>query len=134
MMRLAIPTLALTAALTVIAATPSSAGFNLMCSGEGVQLDFPLGGGAGFDLMSATVRVGDRTWTTDTEVKDAEQITTYQSARVEDRIYIDLADPAYMRVVARVRLFQIMGYDDSVTAGVLELVDVGAYPITCDFG
>ena len=48
--------------LAVLAAmaSPVHAGVNLMCEGEGVEADFPMGGGTGFSLLSASVWLGDK--------------------------------------------------------------------------
>ena len=120
--------------LAVLAAmaTPAHAGVNLMCEGEGIEADFPMGGGAGFSLLSAGVWLGDKETRRENDkglVKDAVQ---FRNAWIDDQVYIDLADPNYERVVVRVRLFSAPAYD--VLAGLIEVVDVGAYPVTCSVG
>lgn len=130
-----IRTLILSLAFAGLAVTPSLAGFNLMCSsGDSVDVDFPLGGAVGYSVMGATIKIGERTWTTDETVTGATYIAAFQSTRIDDRIYIDLADPNYERVVARVRLFEAFGHDEPVIAGFLEVVDFGAFTVTCDVG
>lgn len=126
--------LLLSLAFAGLAASPAFAGFNLMCSGDGIQGDFPLAGGAGYSLLGATISVGDRVWTTDATIPAATPVAGYQATTIDDRTYIDLADPNYERVVARVRLFEVMGYEDGIRGGVIEVVDVGAWPVSCEIG
>jgi hypothetical protein len=115
--------------------TPSLAGVNLMCSdGDRVTADFPLAGGEGLSLLGATISVGDGTWSTDRDIKHAIQLAPHQSARVNDRISIDLADANSERIVARLRLFQVLGYEEIIIGGTLEIIDVGAWVVTCDVG
>ena len=117
-----------------LAVTPSLAGFNLMCmAGDSVSAEFPLGGGVGYSIMGATIKVGEKVWSTE-DVAGATRITGFQSTRIDDRIYIDLADPNYERVTARVRLFEAFGHDEPVIGGYLEIVDFGAYTVSCDVG
>lgn len=116
-------------------ATPSLAGVNLMCSDDGsVTADFPLAGSEGLSLLGATISVGESTWSTDRDIKHAIQLATHQSVHVDDRIYIDLADANSERIVARLRLFQVLGYEETIISGTLEIVDIGAYAISCDVG
>jgi hypothetical protein len=115
-------------------ASPAFAGFNLMCSGDGIEADFPLGGGVGLSLLGATITVGDAVWSTDPAAAGATLVAPHQSANIDDRTYVDLADPNYERIVARLRLFEVIGYENGVRGGVLEIVDVGAWPVRCDVG
>ena len=122
-------------AFVSLTTTPSMAGVNLMCSaGDEVTADFPLAGGVGLSLLAATITVGDSTWSTDRDIKHAIQLDAHQSIRVDDRIYLDLADAGQSRIVARLRLFQTPEYEAPVIGGTLEIVDVGAWVVSCDVG
>ncbi len=118
-------------ALLAAMASPVHAGVNLMCEGEGVEADFPMGGGTGFSLLSASVWLGDKESRREGD-KGLVEAVQFRHAWVDDQVFIDLADPNYERVVVRIRLFSAPAYD--VLAGLIEVVDVGAYPVTCGVG
>lgn len=112
-------------------ASPAHAGVNLMCEGDGIEADFPMGGGAGFSLLSAGVWLGDKETRREND-KGLVQAVQFRNAWIDDQVYIDLADSNYERVVVRVRLYSAPAYD--ILAGLIEVVDVGAYPVTCSVG
>lgn len=123
-------------ALSLLAASPAFAGVGLMCTGpEGISADLPLGGGSGLNLLGAEIKVMDRRWTMDETAGDATIITTAQSASIDDRYLIDFTDPNLEGVLVRIRLYQAPPhYDAPAIGGYLEVVDVGAWPISCDVG
>ena len=118
-------------ALLAAAIAPVQAGVGIMCDGEGVEAHFPVAGGVGMSLLSAGVWLGDKETRREGD-KGLVDAVPYQASWIEDRIYIDLADPNYERVVVRVRLSSVPAYD--VLAGTIEVVDVGAWPVTCSVG
>ena len=118
-------------ALVVAATTASHAGVNLMCEGEGIEADFPLAGGTGFSLLSAGVWVGDKETRREGD-KGLVGGVPFHATWLDDRIYIDLADSNYERVLVRVRLFSAVTSD--VIAGIIDVVDVDAYAVTCSVG
>jgi hypothetical protein len=119
--------LAISLAFLALATVPSHAGMNLMCDGEGIEADFPMGGGTGFSLMTAGVWLGDKGLRS-----NPVNAVPLQASWVDDRVYIDLSDPEHTRIVVRVRLVSASYWD--VIAGVIEVVDVGAFPVTCGIG
>lgn len=123
--------LLLPVALLATLATPAQAGVNLMCEGEGIEAHFPMGGGEGFSLLSAGVWLGDKETRREND-KGLVEAHQFRHAWIDDQVYIDLADANYERVVVRVRLHAAPAYD--VLAGLIEVVDVGAYPVTCGVG
>ena len=119
--------------LALLAATTASAqaGVGIMCEGEGIEAHFPMGGAVGFTLLTAGVWVGDKA-TRRVDDKGIVNAVPYQQSWMGDRVNIDLADPTFERVTVRVRLYSVSAYD--VIGGVIEVVDVGAYPVTCGVG
>lgn len=119
--------------LVLLAATaaPAQAGFNLMCEGDGIEAEFPMGGGTGFSLLAAGVWLGEKETRREGD-KGVVHAVPYQQAWIDDRVMIDLADDNYERVLVRVRLYSAPAYD--VIAGLIEVVDVGAFPVTCGVG
>lgn len=119
--------------LAVLAAmaTPAQAGVGIMCEGDGIEGHFPMGGGAGFSLLSADVWLGDKETRREND-KGLVDAVQFRTAWIDDQVYIDLADSNYERVVVRIRLFSAPAHE--VLAGLIEVVDVGAYPVTCGVG
>lgn len=123
--------LLLGAAFAALFATTSQAGVGLMCEGEGIEAQFPMGGVPGFNLLSAGVWLGDP----DTRRENDKGIVNgvpFQQSWVDDRINIDLADSGYEKITVRVRLVAVPSYD--AISGLIEVVDVGAFPVTCSVG
>ena len=121
----------LSVAFLAAATLPSQAGVNLMCEGDGIEADFPMGGATGFSLLTAGVWLGDPATRREND-KGLVNGVPFQQSWIDDRVNIDLADPGYERVTVRVRLVTVSYYD--VISGVIEVVDVGAYPVTCSVG
>ena len=116
-------------------ASPAAAGVGLMCTGpDGISADLPLAAGPGLGLLGAEIKVMDRRWTLDETATDATILTPAQVAGVDDRYLIDLTNPNLEGVLVRIRLYQAREYDGPVIGGYLEVVGVGAWPISCDVG
>lgn len=123
------------AALAVLATTPAFAGEGLFCSGrDGVEIHVPLGAGPGLSALSAEIKAAGKVWTTAEGVADTIQIIPAQSASVDNRLYLDFADPNYEGVVAEIRLFWAEEETDPVYGGVLRIADHGVWPISCGMG
>lgn len=114
-------------AFVALASTQAQAGMNLMCEGDGIEADFPMGGATGFSLMTAGVWLGAKG-----SRSNPVAAVPLQASWIDDRVYIYLADPEHTRTVVRVRLVSVSYWD--VISGVIEIVDVGAYPVTCGVG
>ncbi len=119
--------------LACVAATasPAFAGVNLMCEGEGIEADFPMGGATGFSLLTAGVWLGEPETRRENDMGIVAGVP-FQQSWMDDRINIDLADPNYEKVTVRVRLVAVPYYD--AIAGLIEVVDVGAFPVNCSVG
>lgn len=118
-------------ALVALSATASQAGVGLMCSGEGIEGHFPMGGVPGFNLLSAGVWVGDK----ETRRENDQGLVggiPYQQSWNDGRINIDLVDENQEKVEIRVRLVSASEYD--VISGFIEIVGDNAYPVTCGVG
>jgi hypothetical protein len=126
-----IRTLLLGLAFMLATTAPSLAGVNLMCEGEGIEADFPMGGGTGFSLLTAGVWLGDPETRREND-KGIVNGVPFQQSWVNDRISIDLANSSYDKVTVRVRLVSVPYYD--AISGLIEVVDVGAFPVTCGVG
>ena len=123
------------AALLVLFATPASASFGLYCEGpDGVTLNVPLGGAAGLSPLGAEIKAAGKVWTTEEGVADTIQIVSAQAASVDNRLYIDFADPNLEGIVAEIRLFWAEEETDPVYGGVLRIAEHGVWPISCGMG
>jgi hypothetical protein len=124
----------LLAAAFVVIAMPAFAGEGLFCSGDGIDIHVPLGAGPGLSPLSAEIKAAGKVWTTAEGVAGTIQIIPAQSASVDDRLYLDFADPNYEGVVAEIRLFWAEEETDPVLGGTLRIAEHGAWPISCGMG
>ncbi|MBI4922510.1 MAG: hypothetical protein HY834_12235 [Devosia nanyangense] len=124
--------LIVSAAFAALAA-PAMAGGGFMCSGEGVEAMFPLGGGAGFSLLEAEIRAKGKIWSTVAR-PDVIEIAVSQAFSGNHRIAFDLTDPNMQQVVAEIRLFWTEEESDPVFGGTLKMPGEGAWAIACDAG
>lgn len=111
---------------------PALAGEGLMCSGEGVETHFPMGGGVGFILLGAVIDVNGDVLSTDPA--QGTEIRVSQAFSGNHRLEIDFADPNFEQVVAEVRLFWTEEESDPVYGGTLKIIGKGAWAISCDWG
>jgi hypothetical protein len=122
-------------AILALSSAPSFAGFGLFCEGpEGISANIPLGGGVGLHPLGAEIKVGTSTWTTEEGVANTIQIIPAQSASVDNRLYLDFADPNYEGVVAEIRLFWAEEETDPIYGGTLRVAGQGAWAISCGMG
>lgn len=124
-----------TAAILALSAAPASASFGLFCEGsDGVTLSVPLGAGPGLSPLGAEIKAAGKTWTTEEGVADTIQISTAQSASLDNRLYIDFTTPNLEGIVAEIRLFWAEEESDPVYGGVLRVAEHGVWPISCGMG
>jgi hypothetical protein len=122
-------------ALVLLSTSPTFAGQGFLCSGpDAVEVHLPLSGGHGLYPLSISIEAAGHLWTSDPSVADATTVTPAQSFSVDDRYYFDFTNPNYEGVLASIRLFRAAGADEPVFAGILSIVDVGAWAITCEAG
>ena len=124
-----------TAALLVASAAPAASrgrGSSAARQDE-TEVSIALGGGVGLGVLEATLRAGDRTWST-SGAAGAVPILVGQAAGTDDRYYFDFTTGNYEGIVASVRLFWAAEGDDTVLAGTFAVRDLGAWPIVCDIG
>jgi hypothetical protein len=119
-----------------LAASPAMAGEGIFCGGpsEEIHIELPLGGGAGLNVLDATIKVGDQVWSIGSTVPGATPIIAAQAFSLNDRFYFDFADDNYEGIVASVRLFRAGEPDIAAFGGTLEVRGVGAWPIACGMG
>ncbi|MEO7223312.1 MAG: hypothetical protein ABIY37_12640 [Devosia sp.] len=122
-------------AIVVLSAAPALAGEGLFCSGpDGIDISVPLGAGPGLSPLSAEIKAAGKVWTTAEGVAGTTQIIPAQSASVDNRLYLDFADPNYVGVVVEIRLFWAEEETDPVLGGTLRIAGHGAWPISCGMG
>ena len=115
--------------------TSAMAGEGLFCDGpDGIEIHVPMGAGPGLSPLSAEIKAAGTIWTTAAGVADTIQIIPAQSAGVDNRLYLDFADPSYSGVVAEIRLFWAEEETDPVFGGTLRIADHGAWVISCGMG
>lgn len=119
------------AALLMLAATPSQAGVGIMCEGESIEAHFPMGGAVGFTLLTAGVWIGDKETRREND-KGLVNGVPHQQSWIDNRVNIDLIDTNHEKITVRVRLVATPDYD--VLAGLIEVVGVNAFPVTCGIG
>jgi len=120
--------------LLATSAIPASAGEGLFCKGEGVEIEVPLGGGAGLSPLSAIVKAAGKTWTTAEGKADTIQIWPAQSASTDNRLYLDFTDTDYAAIIVQIRLFWAEEETDPVYGGILRIAEHGVWPISCGMG
>ena len=118
-------------ALLATTTAPARAGVGIMCEGEGIEAHFPMGGAVGFTLLTAGVWVGDKATRREND-KGIVNAIPYQQSWVENRVNIDLVDTNREKITVRVRLVAAPDYD--LLAGLIEVVDVNAFAVTCGIG
>ena len=61
-------------------------------------------------------------------------MTPAQSASLDNRLYLDFADPNYEGVLVEIRLFWAEEETDPIYGGTLRIAGHGAWPISCGMG
>jgi len=120
--------LALGAALSLAASGPAFATSTIFCNGDNDSgLMIGIGSVPGAAVISAVISSEGQTWSLqDGDLAVSQAFADFESFRV------DFTDANISEVVARVRLFRAEADDDVVMAGTLQIVDVGAYAVSCE--
>ena len=107
---------------------PAWATLTLTCSSDdGADIDMTLGTVPVAAIVGARISFGDTSWSVmDNDIMVGQQFSN------DDMLIADFTDPNIERIMARLRLFSATMGEDFAMAGVLEIVDHGAYAITCD--
>ena len=123
------------AGILALCTSSAMAGEGLFCSGpDGIEISVPLGAPPGLSPLSAEIKAAGKVWTMAEGVADTIQIIPAQSVSVDNRLYLDFADPNYEGVVAEIRLFWTEEETDPVYGGTLRIAEHGAWPISCGMG
>jgi hypothetical protein len=121
----------LTLIALMLAAQPALAGQGLICDGEGVSVHVPLAGIAGIVPLGADISVGGQLWF----IGEGGNLLAGQSHGGTEAIRIDFTEAGRPEsVAARLRLFSAAEGDADATGGVLHIVGVGAWTLSCSFG
>lgn len=128
-------TLALAAALAAaLPATHALATGAVTCTasdGSGAEFGYEFGSVPALALLGATIRAGDKLWST-TEGDGAIPMIFAQGAYDGSDTLIDFADPEFSAVIASVRLISAFEGDNALTVGFLHIPGVGIFPLTCE--
>jgi hypothetical protein len=120
--------------ILALSAAPASASFGLFCQGEGIDIEVPMGGAVGLNPLAATIKAGDKVWTTEQSSAATIQIVPVQSAATDNRIYLDFSDPELSAILVQIRLFWAEEETDPVYGGVIRIADYGVKAISCGMG
>lgn len=121
-------------AFAAASALPAQASVGLFCHGTYIDIEIPLGGAAGLNPLSATIRAAGTIWTTEEGVAGATPIVPAQSASVDNRLYLDFSDPNLEGIIVEIRLFWAEEETDPVYGGTLRIAGHGAWAISCGMG
>ena len=114
---------------------PALAGEGLMCSGDGVETHFPVGGGVGFGLLDgSTITLDGAVAYASDPAAGGIAIQVSEAFSGNHRIEIDFADPNMEQVLAEIRLFWTEEESDPVYGGTLKIPGRGAWAISCGWG
>jgi hypothetical protein len=134
MKRLAVRRLAVSAAglmFLLAATTGASATGSISCQSEGNKagIGLTIGSVAAPAVVGINLYVGDKLFSTNNP--KAVPVALAQSFFETDRIMIDIADQNLEAIIARLRLFVAEDDNDRVTAGTLQVTDLGTFAVTC---
>ena len=102
----------------------------LECSdGDKASFRVLLGQMSVIAVNDIVIEVGSREWST--TAGKGTLITKGQAFETTDQILIDATDEAFDKIVARLRVFKASDKNDDVTAGTLQMPDVGVWAVTC---
>lgn len=117
-------------AFAIILQAPAHATEWLDCSdGDKTSFRVLLGQMSVIAVNDIVIEIGERQWST--TAGNGTLITKGQAFETADQILIDVMDEALDKIVARLRVFKATEKNDDVTAGTLQMPDVGAWAVTC---
>lgn len=121
------PRLVLATALGVALAAPAWATGTISCvSEDGATIDMTIGSLPVLAVVSAHIQSGGEAWSTLDN-----QIVVGQAYGDAEQVRVDFTDEIVNAIVARLRLFRVLDGTDFAMAGTLQIVDHGAYAVTC---
>ncbi len=105
----------------------------MTCSAEGdaASIVVLLGAMDVIAVVNASVKVGDKVWSTDRSGNGEVKITLGQAFEDDAQMLIDLTDENVNAIVARLRLFKGSEQSDFAMGGTLTVAGVGAWAVTC---
>ena len=117
-------------ALTIFLAAPARATEWLDCTdGDKVSFRVLLGQMSVIAVNDIVIEFGKKEWST--TAGKGTLITKGQAFETTDQIVIDVTDEAVDKIVAQLRLFKASEKDIDVTAGILQMPDIGVWAVTC---
>lgn len=117
--------LALAAGLSV--SMPAHATGTISCvSEEGASVDLGIGSLPILSIFSVYIQVDGRSLSTEND-----EIGAVQAFGDEEAIRVDFTDANVNEIVARLRLFRALEDNTFAMAGTLQIIDQGAYAVTC---
>lgn len=121
--------LGLAALMGLLLTGPAWATGTISCQTNSGDAGFSVGIGTvpGMAVISAEVFDGDQVWS-----MSDDQLAVSQAFSDGESIRIDFTDANLEALVTRVRLFQADEARDDVMAGTLEIIDVGAFAVSCE--
>lgn len=118
-----------------LSAAPAAATQWLNCANaaQGVDVGLLLGTAGGFGATGAIMRQEDHNWSTDPAYGAGTPFTIGQGFSDSSGMKVDFYDEIVNDLVAELRLVRGAEGDDVVLAGMLRIVGIGVWPVTCDW-
>jgi len=121
----------LAVAVVLALATPAGATEWIACSADGdaASANILVGAVDVISIASANIEAGGKKWATDAD-GDA-RIRVGQAFEDADKILVDFTDEGVASIVASLKLFKATEGDNDATGGILRILGVGAWAVSC---
>jgi len=117
------------ATLSVVA--PASASGEIVCEEDHVSVAMLVGRLPVLSVLRASIRVGDKVWSTDQTVAPGTPIAVGQQFEDDHHLRVDFTDENVEEIIGRIRAFTLREGDDTMIAGVFALKGEGVFAVDC---
>lgn len=122
---------ALAASAFVLAATPAFATGEITCAGGGASVDLLVGHVPVLSIVRAIVSVGDKDWSTQSDLMPGTPIAVAHSFEDDAQMLIDMTDDGVNEIIIKLRVFKATDGDKSAAGGVLSVKGAGVFVVDC---